>query len=330
MRYFLGVDVGGTKSHALVADETGQVSGLGVAGPGNWEMVGWDGAKSVLQTIVAQACHAAAIHPSQISGAGFGLAGHDWPEDHEPHGRLIESLGLNGPYACGNDALVGLMAGARAGWGVVIVAGTSNNCRGRTPDGREGRITGSSWFGEYAGAGELVAEAVRAVARAWSYRAPATALSNILVEHVGAADVTDLLAGLMRDRYSLGAEHAHLVFQAAAAGDTVAHDLITWAGQELGGSANGIIRQLDIAHLPFEVVLSGSFFNGSPHLVETVRQTIQTVAPQASLVRLAAPPVVGGVLWGMQVAGWNAAACRDTLIATSKAFFGDKVGGSEQ
>lgn len=317
--YFLGVDVGGTKSHALIADGTGRALGLGTAGPGNWEMVGWAGAGEVLQTIVTQACSAAAIHPSQISGAGFGLAGHDWPEDHEPHCRLIDSLGLNAPYECGNDALVGLFAGARQGWGVVLVAGTSNNCRGRSPDGREGRITGSSWLGEYAGAGELVAEAVRAVARAWSCRAPATLLSNLLVQQAGAQDVADLLAGLMRERYILTAAHAHLVFQAAAAHDPVAQDLITWAGQELGGSANGIIRQLNIAHLPFEVVLSGSFFNGSPHLIATIRQTIQAVAPQASLVRLAAPPVVGGVLWGMQVADWDAAACRDTLISTTKA-----------
>lgn len=317
--YFLGVDVGGTKSHALITDSAGRALGLGTAGPGNWEMIGWAGAGEVLQTIVAQACSAAAIHPSQISGAGFGLAGHDWPEDHEPHCRLIDSLGLNAPYECGNDALVGLFAGARQGWGVVIVAGTSNNCRGRSPDGREGRITGSSWLGEYAGAGELVAEAVRAVARAWSYRAPTTLLSDLLVQQTGAHDVADLLAGLMRERYSLTAEHAHLVFQAAAAPDPVAQDLITWAGQELGNNANGVIRQLNIAHLPFEVVLSGSFFNGSPHLITTIRQTIQALAPQASLVRLEVPPVVGGVLWGMQVAGWDAAACRDTLISTTKA-----------
>lgn len=39
-KYFLGVDIGGTKSHALVADETGQALGLGVGGAGNYEVVG--------------------------------------------------------------------------------------------------------------------------------------------------------------------------------------------------------------------------------------------------------------------------------------------------
>ena len=34
-RYFLGVDVGGTKTHALIADENGRMTDFGRSGPGN-------------------------------------------------------------------------------------------------------------------------------------------------------------------------------------------------------------------------------------------------------------------------------------------------------
>jgi N-acetylglucosamine kinase-like BadF-type ATPase len=37
IRYFLGVGVGSTKSHALIGDENGRVTGFGHSGPGNWE-----------------------------------------------------------------------------------------------------------------------------------------------------------------------------------------------------------------------------------------------------------------------------------------------------
>ncbi len=40
MRYFLGVDVGATKTHALIADEAGAGVGFGAGGPGNHEVVG--------------------------------------------------------------------------------------------------------------------------------------------------------------------------------------------------------------------------------------------------------------------------------------------------
>ena len=35
LKYFLGIDIGGTKSHALIADENGQVVGFGRAATGS-------------------------------------------------------------------------------------------------------------------------------------------------------------------------------------------------------------------------------------------------------------------------------------------------------
>ncbi|MEJ2749648.1 MAG: BadF/BadG/BcrA/BcrD ATPase family protein, partial [Anaerolineae bacterium] len=149
MQYFLGVDIGNTKSHALIADENGRCLGFGQAGPGSWEAVGWEAAEQVLHQIVNQALAQAGVNKAALAGAGFGNAGYDWPEDRPGHVALIESLGLvNARYALGNDALVGLEAGAKNGWGVVVVAGTSNNCLGRDRLGRVGRVTGAgSWFG---------------------------------------------------------------------------------------------------------------------------------------------------------------------------------------
>ena len=79
-QYFLGVDIGATKSHALIADENGQAIGFGQAGTGNHELVGWDGLQNTLHTITNQALAAAEITKAQIAGAGFGVAGYDWPD----------------------------------------------------------------------------------------------------------------------------------------------------------------------------------------------------------------------------------------------------------
>ncbi|UCC51767.1 MAG: hypothetical protein JSV68_22095 [Anaerolineaceae bacterium] len=247
--YFLGVDIGNTKSHALIADEKGRCVGFGSAGPGSWEAIGWKGARQVLRHIVEQALTQAGLSQDDIAGAGFGYAGYDWPEDRPGHVAMIESLGLdNVPYTLGNDTLVGLVAGAEKGWGVVVVAGTSNNCRGRDKYGREGRITGSgSWFGEYGGAGEVVSKAIEAVAAAWTHLGPSTSLTAAFLAHVGATDVVDFLAGLMRERYKIKAGAAPIVFAEAQQGDAVAQEIISWAGQSLGDLANAVIRQLDLA-----------------------------------------------------------------------------------
>ena len=91
-------------------------------------------------------------------------------------------------------------------------------------------------------------------------------------------------------------------------------EIIHWAGRELGSLAIGVIRQLGFHDLSFEVVLSGSLYNGNPALVESMRSTIHGIAPGARLVRLAVPPVAGGVLLGMEQAGIQAASLRPRLI----------------
>ncbi len=78
----------------------------------------------------------------------------------------------------------------------------------------------------------------------------------------------------------------------------MAQELIRWAGTELGSLAVGVIRQLGFEELDPEMVLVGSLYDGSPALIEAMRATIHPVAPRARLVRLTAPPVVGGVLLG--------------------------------
>mgnify|MGYP001139952961 CR=1 FL=1 len=315
MRYFLGVDVGNTKSHALVADENGRVLGFGEAGAGSWEAVGWDAARLVLHDIVAQALAQAAVSKDAVAGAGFGYAGYDWPEDRAGHMAMIASLSLPAPYTLGNDTLVGLVAGAEEGWGIVVVAGTSNNCYGRDRRGREGRVTGAgSRFGEYGGAMEMVTRAIQAVALAWTRRGPATALSAAFMAHTGATDVADLLAGLIRRRYTLSSAAAPLIFEVAARGDNVAQEVVAWSGRELGSLATGVIHQLGLAAESFPVVLAGSLYKGGAPLIEPLRRTIQAVAPGATLVHLEAPPVVGGVLLGMEKAGLDTAVCRQHLL----------------
>ena len=60
--FFLGVDTGATKGHALIADEHGKAIGFGQGGPGNWETVGWEGAHATLQAITIEATMPESIH----------------------------------------------------------------------------------------------------------------------------------------------------------------------------------------------------------------------------------------------------------------------------
>jgi N-acetylglucosamine kinase-like BadF-type ATPase len=303
--YFLGADVGSSKTRVLIADEHGQPCGYGESGAGNHEVVGYPGLSAALRQAAGQALDLAGLQPSQIDGAGFGVSGYDWPSERQPTLEAIAALQLDAPLEAVNDAVLGILAGTRDGWGMALVSGSGCNCRGWDAQrSREGRVTGSGmWLGEGAGASDLVARAVQAVAHEWTRRGPPTRLTQAFLEITGAVGLEDLLDGLVNGRLSLDGEVAPLVFQVAQEGDPVAVEVIRWAGRELGELACCVIRQMGFASLEFDLVLMGSMFDGGLILVEPLRQRILALAPRARLQRLSAPPVVGAVLLGMEAAG---------------------------
>lgn len=324
MRYFLGCDVGASKTHALIADEQGRCVGFGKAPGGNQQGVGYHGLEEALQRSFQQARAMANISAGQIAGAGFGISGYDFPCDLQPHLETIGALGLDCPLEIVNDGLNGLLAGASHGIGVNVTAGSSVNCRGRGPDGREGRIVGNGIpFGEFGGGYEIVWKGLHMVNYAWIKRIPPTALTQIYLEATGATDELDLMEGLSYNRYHIFPFIAVKVFEAARAGDAAAQEVLRWAGEELGWLALSVIRQIGMENEAVEVILSGSVFEGGEWIIEPLREVVLRGAPQARLVRLDGPPAVGPVVLGMQAAGLDGYSVRETLIETAKMLIGE-------
>ena len=319
MKYFLGIDVGSSKTHALIADETGTCIGFGKAWGGNHQGVGYDGLEIVLKESFGQAREMAGISVDQISGAGFGVAGYDFPSDREPHLRSIATLGLSCPVEVVNDGVNGLLAGATRGIGVNVTAGSSNNCRGRGRDGREGRIVGNGpTFGEFGGGIEITMKALHMVSYAWIKRIPPTALTNILINATGAKDELDLMEGLSNDKYQLFPFIAVEVIQAAREGDAAAHEVIQWAGEELGWLAVSVARQIGMENEEVEVVQSGSVFEAGNIITNPMRNVVLKHCPKAKIIHLDCPPVVGSVLLGMEHVSFDGYTVREKIIQTAK------------
>ncbi len=322
--YFLGVDIGGTKSHALIADSEGNALGFGCSGAGNHEEVGYEGLRNTLQAITPQALEMAGIKKSQITSAGFGVAGFDWPSERQPTLEAIQSLGLNAPVEAVNDTIIGLLAGASQGWGVAVVAGTGTNCWGWDEHHNIGRVTGVG-YGEHGGAGSLIFRALEAVAYEWTMRGPKTQLTKEFLRLTGAKDIPSLIEGLEMGEYYLSSDYAPVIFQVALQGDKTARSIIHWAGSELGHTAVAVIRQLGIQRQSFEVVLVGSLYEIGEMIIEPMREVIQFEAPQARLVRLSAPPVVGGVLLAMEQVGLKPPLVREHLFHSTCALLDKKA-----
>ena len=319
MKSFVGFDVGSSKTHALIADEAGQCVGFGKAGGGNYQAVGYAGLRTALRDSLAAALEMSGVEKAQLAGAGFGIAGYDFPSDRQAHLEAIGSLGLSCPVEVVNDGLNGLLAGATRGIGINVTAGSSNNCRGRNKDGKEGRIVGnSSQFGEHGGAIEIVQRGLHLVNYAWIKRRPATALTPIYLNAFGAKNELALMEGLSNEQYELSPDLATQVIEAARNGDAAAREVVRWAGEELGWLAVAVARQIEMQDEEVEVIQSGSIFEAGKAIVGPMKRVVLKHCPRAKLIRLNGPPVVGAVILGMEQVKFDGYAVRDRMVGTAR------------
>ena len=139
MRYVIGIDAGGTKTHAILADETGCVVAE-TRGPGaNVSTAGELVVERVLRQVIGEAVGTRGVTPAAI---GLGMAGAERPEDHRILGAVMRRVAPDARTVIANDALVALAAGAGSGPGIVLVAGTGSIAFGRNARNQAARAGG--------------------------------------------------------------------------------------------------------------------------------------------------------------------------------------------
>lgn len=301
MTIVLGVDGGGTKTHAAVADERGVLLGFGMSGPSNWEDGGTEAASAALEVAIREALDAAGAVAEQVEASVFGLAGIDFPSDEEGMAGVAATVGLGGSSRIVNDSFVALRAGTNHPWGVVVISGTGSVVAGRNPAGETFRTLGvGAMFGDDASATEVSQAALGAVAADLLGRGPHTTLTERLCDLAGSEDAMALIEGVARGRIP-DAGFAPAVVDAAENGDLAARRILEQAGASLGDLAGHVARHLSMEGSEFELVLAGGMFrSGSRIMRAALESTVKRSARFAFTVTLEAPPVVGAALLALE------------------------------
>lgn len=318
-KYLLGVDIGSSKTHALISDMAGKLLSFGEAGCGNYEVVGVDGFIEALNRVANTAISSAGIEKHEIASMGFGISGYDWPSEDPIMVKAIQSLQIDCPNKFVNDVMLGLIAGSTEGWGIVADAGTGNNVRGRDKSGKMGRITGNGIrFGEFGGASELVWRGMLAATYAWSQRGSKTRITQLLMDFAQVNSEGELIEGLATDKIQLNPALAKEIIRLAREEDLQAQEAVRFTAHELALNVNAVIRQLEFEKCEFEVVMMGSVFNAGEIYIKPFKKKIKQFAPQAKFVHLSIPPVVGSVLLAAETIGLRNRSIRKTLTQSIK------------
>jgi N-acetylglucosamine kinase-like BadF-type ATPase len=300
----LGVDGGGTNTHALIATERGDVRGFAVSGPSNWEDIGFETAVASVTTAAREAMTVADVQAAEVAAAVYGLAGIDFPSDEQRMAAVQIELGLDGSFQVVNDSFVALRAGTNHPWGIVVVAGTGSVVAGRNPAGETVRTIGlGPLFGDDGSATEVSQAAVTAVAAQLTGVGPRTSLTERLCEATGSTDAMALIEALAKERIA-DDTFMPVVFDAAEHGDLVARRILEGAGASLGDRAGHLARRLSMEDSEFELVLAGRMFRTESRILRAALEaTVKRSARFAFPVTLEAPPVVGAALLALELVG---------------------------
>src|SRR5437667_2990061 len=137
--HVLGIDVGGTKTVCLLADERGAVVAES-RGPGaNLHAAGEKTLERVLHQVVAAATDGRSVVPDAIC---LGIAGVDRQHEADTVTAIVRRIGHRSRVLVVNDALIALVAGARDDPGIVIISGTGSIAYGRSARGEAARAGG--------------------------------------------------------------------------------------------------------------------------------------------------------------------------------------------
>jgi len=290
----LGVDGGGTKTHAVIADDRQRVLGEGIAGPSNPLRVGIGSAAAAVREAIDKACAAAAVQRADIVAAEVGLAGVKLKDTRERMREMLSGLGIN-LLEIVTDAEIALFGATDGTQGVVVIAGTGSICCGVNARGQ--RICAGGWgpiAGDEGSGSWIARRALQRVARAADGRGNATSLTAKACDYFNAATVADLSTMV----YAPGVTNDYIagfgkkVIEAAESGDSIAVEIVKEAGRELGIAAAAVIRRLQMERERFRVAYVGGVFAAGEFVLATLGEEVLRVAPQAYLAPPALSPAI--------------------------------------
>ena len=293
--HVLGIDAGGTKTVALLADADGRILGEGRAGAANLQTEGELEVEKILHTVIEHATDGRQVAPAAVC---LGMAGVDRQDDAQIIRDVMRRLGFRANTLIVNDALIALVAGAGDSPGVVLISGTGSIAYGVSAHGVAARAGGwGPTLGDEGSGYWIGRRALAAVMRESDGRGPHTALTALVLRHFSLSRPEGLVAEIYhqpkgrRDIAALGA----VVDQARADGDPVAIDIMSHAADELAFAAASVISRLEMRGEQFPVLLAGGMLKESAWLASGVRTRMAEVAPRATVGPLTQEPAVGAV-----------------------------------
>ena len=259
MKYFIGMDGGGTKTKCVIIDSNLNPIYESTGGPSNFLVIGVEQVSKTVFQLIDECVSSQKISHKDIESIVLGTTGGGRRNDAELLEKQIYNDAINNSifinkFRVESDARIALEGAFSGNAGSILIAGTGSIMFGKDDNGEIHRVGG---FGRYIGdegSGYRIGrKGLNAVARFFDGRAKATKIADLLDQEFSISTAEQLITEVYRNNFNIAAT-APLVFDAAESGDKVAQRILEDEADELLLHISAMKTKLNVEVLKISLI----------------------------------------------------------------------------
>lgn len=292
MEYVAGIDGGGTKTVAILADMDGKIVAHSSGGPTNPNVVSQDKLFYTFKTMLDELEQKQPNSVQNISVLFAGISGTGNEASKNDVGKvLLQLLPENTRVQVEPDTINALYSGTYRSHGIVHISGTGSITYGISSDGVHDRVGGWGYlFGDEGSGYDIGRQGIIQALKAHDGRGSDTILLDQITAFFDVTNPYDLVRKIYTAESPKNeiAPIARLVFQSYKQNDAVAEQIISETVQEISKSIRTLHEKLFNQEEKVKAVLCGGVFNDKEMLPQLLKEelkycrNIQLVLPKVS------------------------------------------------
>lgn len=302
MKYVLGIDQGGSKTHAIVADENGRILGLGKSYGAVHSTNGLEYAVKAILEASKEALNAAGLQQEDIAAVVGGLTGIDWDYEAAILEKALQEQFPNASVKAVNDCIIAMKAATQKKQCGILCAGSGLNCA--VENGEDCFVYGFYIPDEHQGGWSLGKVAVQAVFDSHIGFLEETTLTERLLEFFKVDTVDELLFMQVKGKIEASdyLRIPPILQEEACSGDKVAADIWIHYGRTIAKYITARITKEEMCQADMDIVLSGSIFKCKfQEFQNVVKEEILQKVPNANIIAAEYEPIFGAAVMGLNL-----------------------------
>ena len=300
MKYYLGIDGGGTKTAAVICDEKGNTISSFIGESINYNSVGMDIARENLRKTVDGATGGNHI---RLSAAFIGMSAISERADDEFTQTICKGIIDCDKIVMDSDVYIGIEAMKLSGPAAMVISGTGSMAVGRLEDGTIIHKGGWGYILGDEGSGYTIAlDAIKAAICGAENSAPETIITDAVLNFYKTDNILSLIDIFYDPPMSRSeiAKFAPLVFECADKGDAVAKNIIAKHTKLLSNTVCALLSEMPSGT---PLGMWGGLVQNHESFRNEFSSLINEKFPETQIFLLKYPPEYGAIFAAMKLDG---------------------------